>query len=96
MFPARDRGTAGIISRQFVNFVHMLHPTLINVKRMIIFRLMVHSISSRCLMQKPGLADQWVCAKDLELMLSKGISSHFALLISNLWLTRNYKSPVIN
>lgn len=48
VLPAHDRETTGIIFHPFVNFVSILHSTLIIVKVRIIFRLMVHSVSSRC------------------------------------------------
>lgn len=93
MFPAQGRATAGIIFHHFVKLVHILHSTLVSTKMMVIFRLMVHSRSSRCLTQKSGLADQWVCAEDLELMLSMGnFFPDSALLVSDLQLTRNYKT----
>lgn len=49
VFLVSDRGTAGMIFHQFVNLVHGLHPTLIDMKIMILFGLMVCSISNSCL-----------------------------------------------
>lgn len=49
VFLVSDSGTAGMIFHQFVNLVHGLHPTLIDMKIMILFGLMVRSISNSCL-----------------------------------------------